>query len=343
MMQPFKITVVTSAYNAASYIGRCLESVHDQVWPADSQRDVVMSHWVIDAGSKDGSVGILERWKAGTRPCVPLIDDGGDREREITTQGGSADSRTDAPAAGRPPASRYAFDYLTEPDRGQCDGFNKGVRVASGEWICWLNADDELEPGAIRAFMDCLEAHADADVIYGHTRFIDDQSRPLKTSYHIPFHPMLLLNAVYAPPSSGTFFRRNLLLEHPLDVEYHYVMDTEWFMRCRHQIHAVLADNVMCRFRISNQGKTSGQIQTGICTAEHQDERVKMLRKYVFPRWPELDERQAGERLARYRSWSRVFYYFLKSRYLPRYVTNRFFPGLANGLARRSARAAAAI
>ena len=52
-----KISVITPSYNQASFLERTLESVHSQ------RGDFQLEHLVLDGGSKDGSVEILERWK----------------------------------------------------------------------------------------------------------------------------------------------------------------------------------------------------------------------------------------------------------------------------------------
>lgn len=42
------------------------------------------------------------------------------------------------------------IDYwVSEPDRGIYDAWNKGLRVARGEWVCFLGADDLIMPDAI--------------------------------------------------------------------------------------------------------------------------------------------------------------------------------------------------
>ena len=39
------------------------------------------------------------------------------------------------------------------------DGINKGFRKAQGKWVIWLNADDRLKPGALKAVIDAMNAH----------------------------------------------------------------------------------------------------------------------------------------------------------------------------------------
>jgi glycosyltransferase involved in cell wall biosynthesis len=45
-------------------------------------------------------------------------------------------------------ASRLAW-WVSEPDRGQSDAFNKGFAQAKGKYGLWLNTDDLLLPGAL--------------------------------------------------------------------------------------------------------------------------------------------------------------------------------------------------
>src|SRR5205809_5853400 len=48
-------------------------------------------------------------------------------------------------------------EYISEKDRGLSDAVNKGIERAKGDWIIWLNADDELAPGALVAFKAALK------------------------------------------------------------------------------------------------------------------------------------------------------------------------------------------
>lgn len=52
-----KISVVTPSYNQAHYLEQTIRSVHEQ------EGDFEIEHLVIDGGSTDGSVEVLENWK----------------------------------------------------------------------------------------------------------------------------------------------------------------------------------------------------------------------------------------------------------------------------------------
>lgn len=54
--------------------------------------------------------------------------------------------------------------YISEEDDGIFDAMNKGVKIASGEWILFLGADDVLLPNAISAF---ISKSGEADILYG--------------------------------------------------------------------------------------------------------------------------------------------------------------------------------
>lgn len=60
------------------------------------------------------------------------------------------------------------FRYISEPDNGIYDAFNKGWKMAKGEWIMYLGSDDEYTKEGIKALMENSDG---ADVVYGDTYF----------------------------------------------------------------------------------------------------------------------------------------------------------------------------
>lgn len=57
--------------------------------------------------------------------------------------------------------------HISEPDKGIYDAFNKGWKLAKGEWIYYLGADDILLPDAMLVLFDDDES----DIKYGDIRF----------------------------------------------------------------------------------------------------------------------------------------------------------------------------
>ena len=63
----------------------------------------------------------------------------------IVIDGGSADGTVDYLRGLNDPRVRW----VSEKDRGQSDAINKGLAMAGGDVVAWLNADDLYTPGAL--------------------------------------------------------------------------------------------------------------------------------------------------------------------------------------------------
>ena len=57
---------------------------------------------------------------------------------------------------------------IIEPDRSIYDAWNKGVRLAQGDFVCFIGADDRIAPGAINALLSAINEYGVADFIHGH-------------------------------------------------------------------------------------------------------------------------------------------------------------------------------
>lgn len=81
----------------------------------------------------------------------------------IVVDGGSKDGTVDIIKDFSDKDLRYR--WISEPDGGVYNAFNKGWRMARGEWIYYLGADDEILPNT---FMSIFEQKIeDSGVIYG--------------------------------------------------------------------------------------------------------------------------------------------------------------------------------
>lgn len=58
--------------------------------------------------------------------------------------------------------------WISEKDNGIYDAMNKGMKMASGRYISYMNSDDWFEPGALARSLSILEG-SDSDIIYGDT------------------------------------------------------------------------------------------------------------------------------------------------------------------------------
>src|SRR5207302_234469 len=91
-----------------------------------------------------------------------LAQGAGDSE-VVVVDGASTDDTRDVLA-------RYGdrVRWISEPDRGQSDAVNKGVRMARGELVAWINSDDYYaSPGAVARLVAEFDAAPDVDIAYG--------------------------------------------------------------------------------------------------------------------------------------------------------------------------------
>jgi glycosyltransferase involved in cell wall biosynthesis len=130
--------------------------------------------------------------------------------------------------ASYPHASLYQ-----ERDKGMTDGLNKGFRKAKGKWVMWLNADDRLKPGALKAVKNFAESNPAADVIYGGWDYMDASGIVSRRMHALPFDFRILVQHGCYIGSTACFFRRETTIAqgHLLNDDFGYCMDGEYYAR----------------------------------------------------------------------------------------------------------------
>jgi glycosyltransferase involved in cell wall biosynthesis len=123
--------------------------------------------------------------------------------------------------------------FFQEPDKGMSDGINKGFRKAKGEWVMWLNADDKLKPGALKAVSDFVNDHATADVVFGGWEFVDASGDFIRSIVPIPFDRNILIQHGCYIGSTSCFYKRSTTIDegHLLNDDFGYCMDGEYYAR----------------------------------------------------------------------------------------------------------------
>lgn len=125
---------------------------------------------------------------------------------------------------------------ISEPDKGLYDAMNKGIRMATGDYIIFLNAGDKFHSN------DTLEKVAamikDApDIIYGETVLVDNDGafkrmRRLKSPEKLNWESfkkgMLVCHQSF-------WAKRELALRTPYDLIYRYSADVDWCIRIMKQ------------------------------------------------------------------------------------------------------------
>lgn len=159
-----------------------------------------------------------------------VLDQGYAPIEYIVMDGGSNDGSVEI-------IRRYA-DRLTywesEKDRGQSHAINKGFARATGDIFAWLNSDDRLEPGALRAVAAAAAAHPDAGVFVGAGRKMDRDGREnyYKEPRDLSFEGLCrwMDGNNFMQPSC--FFRKSVWDAcGPLDEGVHIALDVDLWLR----------------------------------------------------------------------------------------------------------------
>lgn len=77
---------------------------------------------------------------------------------------------------------RHLTYWVSEKDSGQSEAINKGFAKCSGDLFNWINSDDMLFPGALRALAEVSLRHPDADLIVGTNARSDVEGRITRVS-----------------------------------------------------------------------------------------------------------------------------------------------------------------
>jgi glycosyltransferase involved in cell wall biosynthesis len=123
--------------------------------------------------------------------------------------------------------------WISEPDAGMSDALNKGFRMATGDLVGWLNADEYYLPGAFHAVGRIAMENPGADILYGDSIFVDEEGRlqRAKTAHEFSFTILLYYGCFI--PTDATFLRRHFIEKgFFIDTNYRVVMDFEYFVRC---------------------------------------------------------------------------------------------------------------
>src|SRR5262245_22515083 len=124
-----RISVITPVLNKVEFIERCFESV---AW----QSYKYFEHIIIDGGSHDGTVKLIEKY-----------------------------------ASGRPNVT-----WISKPDCGQSQAMNRGLQLARGNIIGFLNADDYYESDIFADVSHLLKSMETPSMLFGNCNILDDVS-----------------------------------------------------------------------------------------------------------------------------------------------------------------------
>jgi glycosyltransferase involved in cell wall biosynthesis len=149
------------------------------------------------------------------------------------------------------------------PDEGQADAINRGMGLARGSILGWLNSDDRLRSGALSQIVPFLDS-AEPHWLYGRCGIINERGRQIsrgivwyKNLRGRRFSLYKLLTEDFIP-QMATFWNRSLWgLAGGLDKNRHLDMDYDLFLRFAKAARPAVLTAYLADFRVHSGAKSS--------------------------------------------------------------------------------------
>lgn len=161
---------------------------------------------------------------------------------------------------------KHIHTVVSEPDKGLYDAMNKGLRLATGDYICFLNAGDEFhEDDTLQLTVHSLSGlTALPDVIYGRTAIVDGRG-----------HFLRMRRLDTTEPLTWKSFRQGMVVCHqafftrrdkavPYDLQYRFSADFDWCIRVMKQSR-ILHDTHLTLIDYLNEGMTTDNHRASLC------------------------------------------------------------------------------
>ncbi|MBK6832614.1 MAG: glycosyltransferase [Flavobacteriales bacterium] len=264
-----KVSLITVCRNVAPVIAETLDSVLAQTHP-----DIELI--VIDGASTDGTVEILRDYARSEQ--LKGVDRG-------------------LPEGAR---ARRVDVLVSETDKGIYDAMNKGLRLATGDVIGFVNAGDLLMTPTVIADVVSAFQRAHVDAVYGDIIMVDEHDihKVHRTWLSGTYHRENFRRG-WMPPHVGTFIKKSVYDQHGhFNTDLRIGADYEILLRFmyKHMIKTLHIREVLVRFRLG--GMSNGNVR-----------RILQANREVRASW-KLNGLQAPPLLVTRKLWSKVMQFF---------------------------------
>jgi len=175
----------------------------------------------------------------------------------IVIDGGSTDGTTDVIRE----KGKHLARFITEPDGGIYDALNKGLRLATGEVIGILHADDLFASAQVLSQVGRLLSDDATDVCYGDLLYVDrnDTSKVIRYWRSGQYGPRSFYWG-WMPPHPTFFVKRTVYEKHGLfDPVMGSAADYELMLRflLKNNVRAAYIPEVLVKMRVGGTSNAS--------------------------------------------------------------------------------------
>jgi glycosyltransferase involved in cell wall biosynthesis len=152
------------------------------------------------------------------------------------------------------------IDYwMSEADKGIYDAMNKGIGLASGDYIALLNSDDWYELNACEIVVNKING-VKADIYYGMMRVINEKDGSLIFIYG--YTDKILHQYMIAHPTC--FIKKDVYKLYQYDIKYRSASDYDFLIRLKNKHYRfVFIECIIANYKLGGMSDSKlGQIET---------------------------------------------------------------------------------
>ena len=145
--------------------------------------------------------------------------------------------------------------FTSEKDEGIYDAMNKGLALATGDYVIFMNSGDEFfDVDTVSAVFDSAD---DADIYYGETEMINDAGQSLGQRRHkapkqFTWHGFNLGMSI---SHQAIYIKRSLI--EPYDRQYQLSADIDWIIRAAKKAKKIVNVNLyVAKYLVGGMSKT---------------------------------------------------------------------------------------
>ncbi len=149
-------------------------------------------------------------------------------------------------------SSELDIKWISEPDNGLSHAVNKGIKLSSGDWIIWLNADDMLAPNALKILIQHIIKFPKCKMFCGAQNVLNYDGNVEFTNQGYKYSVNDLLEKQTGIIQASTIVHREVYEKVGLlDEENHmfYTMDYEWILRAAKHYETIVIPDVLSIYR----------------------------------------------------------------------------------------------
>ncbi len=158
--------------------------------------------------------------------------------------------------------------WISERDQGQSDAMNKGIKMAKGEILAFLNVDDYYEPNVLNKIQNFFNTLPEPSLLVGNCNIWDNQGNLKGVNKPSKLHITdLLLGWTFTQPPvnpSAYFYHKSLHDKIGLyDLKEDYAMDIDFLLRAVQAAKVKYVDETWGNFRYLEGTKSFEDTQSG--------------------------------------------------------------------------------